>query len=343
MVSNENITREINGREVWVDVLRAFACISVLLVHSPAKYDGQIPGQFVLAPANYLFMAWGVSVFFMISGALLFNRPQTLVPFYKKRFTRVLCPIVIWSVIYIIFDDYFIPNDLSYLQRILRIPLYEQSGIMWFMYTLVGIYLVTPIISVWLSSCTKRDVEIILGIWVITLLLPYLILIDPKSIAIIGANGTLHHFYGFIGYALLGYYLRKYVNILLRSWTFGLMCVCAFGFPLFVYFSNALPIDVLNDSMSLSSALMSTVAFLFFKGIDYKDGRLLRIILKIAEFSFGIYLCHMLFLLPLRYWLTQFHINYIIQIPLTALFVGIVSYLFVWILSKIPYSKLLFG
>lgn len=51
------------GRELWIDVLRAFACICVLLVHSPAVYDGRIPGQFVLAPFNYVFMAWGVSIF----------------------------------------------------------------------------------------------------------------------------------------------------------------------------------------------------------------------------------------------------------------------------------------
>lgn len=343
MDQKQKITNEKPKREIWIDVIRAFACICVLLVHSPAKYDGQIPGQPVLAPANYLLMAWGVSVFFMISGSLLFNKPQNLKPFYKKRFARILIPIIIWSVIYIFFDGLFVHNDKSHLQRILSIPLYEQSGLLWFMYTLVGIYLVTPIISTWLSNCSKKDVEIVLGIWGITLLLPYIKLLNPDAVAAIGANGILHHFYGFIGYALLGYYIRRYVDIRIKSWKFVLMAVLAFGFPLFVYFSKLLPVDVLNDSMSLSAALMSATAFLFFKDLDYKDGRLLRIILKIAEFSFGIYLCHMLFLLPLRYWLTQFHINYIIQIPLTALFVGTLSYIFVWVLSKIPHSKFIFG
>lgn len=334
---------KINNREVWIDVLRAFACICVLLVHSPAKYDGNIPGQYILAPANYLFMAWGVSVFFMISGALLFSKAQDLTSFYKRRFSKLLIPIVIWSLIYIFFDRLFIPSEKSIINQVLMIPFTQQTALLWFMYTLVGIYLITPIISHWLSVCSKKDIEIVLGIWGITLFLPYLRLLDSDFLEIIGMNGVLHNFYGFVGYAILGYYLRKYTHIKISSWKYLLLVLVAFVFPIIVFYTDVLPIDVLNDSMSLSSALMSVVAFLFFKGLNYKNRILLRIILKIAEFSFGIYLCHMLFLTPLRYWLTQFHINYVIQIPLTALFVGCVSYLFVWGISKLPKSKWLLG
>lgn len=336
-------TLKINNKEVWIDVLRAFACICVLLVHSPAMYDGQIPGQYILAPANYVFMAWGVSVFFMISGALLFSKAQDLTNFYKKRFSRILIPIIIWSLIYIFFDRLFIPSEKSAIHQIMMIPFTQQTALLWFMYTLVGIYLVTPIISYWLSVCSKKDVEIVLALWGITLFLPYFKLLDSDFEKVVGMNGVLHNFYGFVGYALLGYYLRKYTEIKILSWKYLIIFILAFVFPLIVFFTNILPIDVLNDSMSVSSALMSIVAFLFFKGLDYKDGRLLRIVLKIAEFSFGIYLCHMIFLKPLKYWLTQFHINYVLQIPLTALFVGSVSFLFVWGLSKLPKSNWLFG
>lgn len=335
---------DIKGKkEVWIDVLRAFACICVLLVHSPAKYDGHIPGQYVLAPCNYLFMAWGVSVFFMISGALLFYKAQDLKTFYKKRFSRILIPIVVWSIIYIFFDDLFYQSDKSHLHRILMIPLTQQTALLWFMYTLVGIYLIAPVISTWLSTCSKRDVEIILGLWGITLLLPYLKLLDPDCAKIVGMNGVLHNFYGFVGYSLLGYYLRKYVTIHILSWKYLLLVIFAFGFPLFIFVTKVLPIDILNDSMSISAALMSVVAFLFFKDLNYKEGWILASILKVAEFSFGIYLCQMLFLTPLKHWLTQYHIHYALQIPITALISGSLSFLFVWSLSKLPKSKWLFG
>ena len=335
---------DIKGKkEVWIDVLRAFACICVLLVHSPAKYDGHIPGQYVLAPCNYLFMAWGVSVFFMISGALLFYKAQDLKTFYKKRFSRILIPIVVWSIIYIFFDDLFYQSDKSHLHRILMIPLTQQTTLLWFMYTLVGIYLIAPVISTWLSTCSKRDVEIVLGLWGITLLLPYLKLLDPDCDKIIGTNGVLHNFYGFVGYALLGYYIRKYINIPVLSWKYLLLVIFSFGFPLFIFVTKILPIDVLNQSMSISAASMSAVAFIYFKNLNYKEGWILNIILKIAEFSFGIYLCQMLFLTPLRHSLTQYHIHYALQIPITAIVAGALSFLFVWGLSKLPRSKWLFG
>ncbi len=339
---NVNVN-QLEGKEVWIDVLRAFACACVLLVHSPAKYDGCIQGQYILAPANYVLMACGVSVFFMISGALLFSKPQKLIPFYKKRFSRILWPVVIWSLIYIFYNKLFVPNDKSLINQILMIPFTNQTGLLWFMYTLVGIYLVIPIISQWLNVSTKKEVQIVLGLWGVTLFLPYIKLLDSSCVDIISTNGALHSFSGFLGYALLGYYLRHYVTLSIYSIKFILLVAISFLFPLFVFFCKILPVDVLNGSMSISSVLMSTTAFLFFKDLKYKDGRFLRGVMLFAQYSFGIYLSHMLFLTPLRICLTRYHIHYAIQIPITALLVGIASFSFIWLLSHIPKSKYLLG
>lgn len=73
--------RNDNKREVWLDVLRAFACFSVLLCHAPAEYGGITPGKRVLGPLTYVTMSTGVSVFIMISGALLLYKPQPMVFF----------------------------------------------------------------------------------------------------------------------------------------------------------------------------------------------------------------------------------------------------------------------
>lgn len=332
-----------NKREVWIDALRAFACICVLLVHAPTRNDGQIGGAALLGPVNFLFMAWGVAVFFMISGALLFGKTQEMLPFYKKRFSRILVPTVIWSVIYIFYDDFFIEPTSSKFHRILMIPFTNQTALVWFMYTLIGIYLVTPIVSCWLSNCKKRDVEIILILWGITLLMPVIKLLDPNCALMISGNGVFYHFYGFLGYALWGYYLRKYVELPIKSWKFFVLVLVAFGLPCCIYIVDFLPMDLLQSLMSIVSAVMATVAFIFFKDLNYKENWVMSFIHKFAEFSFGIYLCHMLFLMPLRYGLTQFHINYAVQIPLTALFVGGFSFLFVYFLSKLPKSRWLFG
>ena len=330
------------GRELWIDVLRAFACICVLLVHSPAVYDGRIPGQFVLAPFNYVFMAWGVSIFFMISGALLFTKEQQLVPFFKKRFARILVPTILWSLIYLIFIPIYEHSDINLFHKLFLLPFTPQYGLMWFMYALVGIYLITPMISTWLSKATKNDVEIVLAAWGITLFFPYFELFDVSINNAIMPNGSLYYFYGFIGY-----YLKTYNPIHLKSLTYIVLVIVAFSFPFIVFFSNWIPIKVLNSSQSISAALMSTIAFIFFQNIDYQkienNKWFLKMIESFAACSFGIYLLHMVFLYPLKHWLTSFHINYIIQIPITALLVGVVSFAVVWFLSKNRVSKFLFG
>lgn len=342
MKTVNTISKNLTNRIIWLDVLRAFACICVLLVHSPVKYSGQ-GGQYILAPANYLFMAWGVSVFFMISGALLFSKRQDLVPFYKKRFTRILLPTLIWSIIYLIFEACYY-NDLSILKTNLwLIPFFQQAGLLWFVYALIGIYLITPIISAWLCMTTKRDVEIILGIWGLTLLVPYLKVLDPAISKIIEVNGILNYFYGFVGYALLGYYIKEYVDIKIKSFTFVALVFTALLIPIFIYASNIFPKEILNTSQNVSSALMSVVAFVFFKDINYRNTKFLQFIFLFAEFSFGIYLCHMLIVTPLNDLLAPLKLNYIIQIPITFSITIILSFLFVRILSHIPHSKFLLG
>lgn len=61
------------------------------MVHSPAKYDGLIPGQCALAPLNYILMAWDVGLFFALSGSLfvgLFSYVIVKLP-YSKYFLDI--------------------------------------------------------------------------------------------------------------------------------------------------------------------------------------------------------------------------------------------------------------
>lgn len=332
-------------REIWIDVLRMIACISVVLIHSSAKYDGFIPGQFILAPANYILMATGVSIFFMISGALLLSKEQELQMFYKKRFTRILAPTLIWSVFYIIYEQIYHHSFTwqNTLSKISMIPFVNQTGILWFMYVLIGIYLVIPILSSWLNKASRKDIEMVLCLWGITLLMPIFTLYNETCKFLISEGGALYLFNGFIGYALLGYYLRKYVHWSVRNTRFIILFLFSIITPLIIFFTSFIPLSLLNGSMNIPTVCLSATCFIFFKSLSYSNGKILKIARYISKYSFGIYLSHWVFMLPLKYILTQYHINYLIQIPVTACFVFLISLFFVVLLSKCPYSKLLFG
>ena len=282
----------------------------------------------------------------MISGALLLSKKQDITSFYKKRFGRILIPTIIWSIIYIFYDSFIDNGCIEFydiITKILLIPFQTQTGLLWFMYVLIGIYLVAPILSYWLSECNKKDVEIVLGLWGGTLLLPYLTILNQGCNDIRTTAGPLYHFYGFLGYALLGYYLKKYNTWKNTSWQFITMLLVSLAFPVIVFFTGILPLSVLDGSNNLAKVMLSASAFIFFRNLSYKPSQLLDVACLFAKYSYGIYLSHILFLKPIRIYLTQYHINYLIQMPLTALFVGLVSFVFVYLISKLPKSKYIIG
>lgn len=332
-------------REVWLDVLRAFACMCVVLVHSSAKYDGHIPGQYILAPANYILMAWGVGLFYALSGALLLSKPVSLSQFYRKRFGRLAFPIILWSIIYIIYEGW-LDGNLTwslFFEKVSMIPFTAQTPLLWFMYTLLGIYLITPVFSSFLVNAKKRDVEILLIVWGLTLLVPYFKIWNPNVGAVLDENGILQNFTGFLWYAVFGFYLRKYVNWKITSWKFILLVVVSFVYPLLVHFLDIFPVDVLNTQMSISSVAMTAIPFIFFKNFSFDDMRPNNLVLLFAKYSFGIYLFHWVLLRPLKPFLTQFHIHYAIQIPVTAIVVSMISLAAVYLISRLPFNKYIIG
>ena len=290
-------------------------------------------------------MAWGFGLFFALSGALLLSKPVSLTAFYKKRFGRLIVPVVLWSLIYIVYEGWF--NDcLSWqyiIDKVLMIPFDSQAPLLWFMYTLFGIYLVVPIFANFLQNATKRECEILLLIWGITLCMPFLKLWNPQVSASLSNTGIFHYYTGFLWYAFFGFYLRKYINWKITDWKFILLVIVSFGFPLFVAFSVVLPIEVLNTSMSVFAVSLTAIPIIACKNFTFSSMMPNNIVITFAKYSFGIYLFHYVLLIPLRPFLTQFHIHYALQIPVTAIVVGLASLFIVYLLSKLPYSKYLLG
>ncbi|WP_373135830.1 acyltransferase family protein [Phocaeicola plebeius] len=81
----------------------------------------------------------------------------------------------------------------------------QRYGILWFIYTFIGFYLLVPIISLWIKQASKRELKIYLLLWLIAQCYSYLLLfLEVNSFNL----GIL--FIGYAGYFLLGYYLNRY-------------------------------------------------------------------------------------------------------------------------------------
>lgn len=329
-------------REYWIDVLRCFACVMVLFAHAPAPNNAHSIFGTAFGMVNaYLGMAWGPVLFFMISGAcILVGRENSASSFLKRRFSRILFPTVIWSVVYIILERYVWETDLTgVIHKFLMIPFAPQYGLLWFMYVLIAIYLVAPIISVWLEKCSKKDLELYLLIWSVTLLFPYIGVYDTKiGLELLCGNGILYYFGGWIWVAVFGYYCRRYVRIKLKVWHYLSILIV----PLSVLTFKLISGKTINSSLSIASAFTTAYAFVILQNRSYKEA-LKKRVESFSKYSFGIYLCHMLFMQPFRIWVSQFGFDSYLQIPITVIVCGTCAYILVWLISKLPFSKYIIG
>lgn len=332
-----------NNREYWIDAVRSFACLCVIMTH--AAIPNGSDGSYMVAIYNYCAIGGASILFFMISGALILNKERDTIPFMKKRVTRIIFPMVFWSLFFIgvkYFQGYYSAHEA--FERVLRIPFGPQVGVYWFIYVIFGIYLLTPILSVWLNRCSKKDLEIYLAIWGITLFLPYLKIIDDRFMNLISyIGGYLYYFYGFIGFALLGHYLRRYINITIQQRKYFLI-FCGFSIVLpIVLYSLQVPHNVVQDRLSINVVLVAICYFVILKHIHYSPKWSLRFYV-FAQHTFGIYLVHFYLMRDIIWkWFEPYNIHYALQVPLVVIVTATISYCIVHAISKLPFSKYIVG
>lgn len=329
-------------REYWIDILRCFACVMVLFAHAPAPDNAKSILGIGFGMVNaYLGMAWGPVLFFMISGAcVLWKGVDSVQDFFKKRFARILCPTVFWSVTYILLEHFIWKTDVSCISsKIMMIPISPQYPLLWFMYVIIAIYLMCPIFSVWLERCSKNDLQLYLFLWAITLLFPYLKVFQIEiNKDLMSFNGILYYFGGWLWVAVFGYYCRKYIRLNLKLWHYALILIV----PISILAFKVLSGETISNCLSIASIFTTAYAFVIVRNIPFK-GVLRTQVETFSKYSFGIYLSHMLFVHPFRIWISQFGFDSYMQIPITVIVCGACSFLLVWLISKLPFSKYIIG
>ena len=177
----------------FLDYLRAAACLMVMLVHAAENFYGAdssgLAGNMSMLAneANRFWVSFwdgGVSrtavpLFMITSAYLLAPMPagSTMVQFYRRRFLRILPPFVLFLLLYS-----FLPlawGGMTWEQsmadfKLLPFNFPSMAGHLWFMYPLISLYLIIPVISPWLERATKREEQIFIGLFCFTTLIPWL-------------------------------------------------------------------------------------------------------------------------------------------------------------------------
>ena len=142
-------SRRANG----LDILRVYSAFVVVVLHVAAQ------GFYCIQPywkTALMYNALGrvaVPLFFMISGAVMIPRNESLAELGKRIFRRILCPYVIWSAIYTIYSGQF-SDIFSLLKGILISPSFFHLP---FMFQLLMLYLAFPVLRGFWSNPDTSD------------------------------------------------------------------------------------------------------------------------------------------------------------------------------------------
>ena len=324
-------------RIAYLDVIRIVACTMVIMMHSPMPGSGA-PG-FVLTGISFV-TAPCIGLFFMVSGALLLPTSLSMKEFYKRRLSKIVFPALIWTFIYLLVKIINGSITIDQLPSIvLSIPFSAQGdGILWFMYVLVGLYLITPIISPWLEKASKKEIELILGLWIVSLLYPIL-----SNVVSVNESytGILYYFSGYAGYYILGYYLHHYKQSvgIIASLLMILLPIIACGISIHLHQE----IDLYQYFWYLSIFVVSMACgwYCLLTKISVRGFRLLTLT---SSLSFGVYLSHILLMRSFIWkWCGYLNCGWLFQIIVIVILTFALSFVLALFLSMLPFGKYFVG
>ena len=261
MVSQKVLSDMDRKREVWVDWMRIAACFLVMLVHSTEPFYLGGEGSLILNGADAfwasLFDSFAracVPVFVVASSYLQFPIHYSTGEFFRRRAVRILIPFVLWTIVYALIWGEPVQNF-----RDLLFNFKYEAGHLWFVYMLLGLYLLMPLLSPWAEKVSRKELLFFLCLCFLTSVFPFIreAGIGDGAVCIFGPGGipmqakyplwgeacwndfgVFYYFSGFIGYMLLGLYLRRFVAELSWGRTLAIalpchlagFCICFFGF-----------------------------------------------------------------------------------------------------------------
>jgi len=326
-------------RNVRLDILRLLAVVMIVANHSPLPSE-RANGAMLLA-LSYLTVP-GIGLFFMISGALLLPIKGHISVFLRRRFTKILFPTLFWSLFYLLVDVWLNGTEVHWGRVLLSLPFSAQGNpALWFLYTLLGLYLLAPILSRWLNAASQREMIFYIALWAISLCYPvlsYAVNINTSK------TGILYYFTGFVGYFILGYYMHRYPKTFLMKWT-----VPAFGIaiivPVFCRFQG-MKVDF-YDLFWYYSIFVAIQCVFWWKLVHLLNIKCksCSLLVMLSNLSFGVYLLHIFVMRSLLWhWSPILCIgNHALQTFTIAVLTFLLSVLISYALSFLPGAQYIIG
>lgn len=350
------MAQKIDGRVVFADLLRVFATIAVVALHVAGSHMADVAVGSAAWNVFNLYdglVRWCVPVFLMLSGMFMLDAKEgrSLGKLFFHNILRVLVCLVFWGGVYALADHWLAggaPTWRGLWGAVLNALRGDTHYHLWFLYAILGLYLVTPILRAFVRGASRGDFHyFFLLCFLFACLLPALFQVWPN------ATATLQTWYyrlnvqlvmGYVGYYVAGYYLRAFTISRLAEAIVYVLGVA--GAVVTVWGTRALSLqagglaDGLYSYTSPNVAAFSVAVVVLFRyvlGVSDERSRRQRVS-GAARYTFGVYLVHDLFLTLLGgLGLTTLSFDPVFSVPVLTAVVFLCAFAAAWLLRHIPF------
>lgn len=338
----EERNNEKHNWQACISYLRIFATICVIYLHTCSTLSENqelfnlSKMQKIFFNASYQMMYWAVPVFFMITG-MLFLREEIQVKHREwifKYARRILLALVVFGIPYAALKLVMTDGLSISLWKNVVLAFLSDTGFghLWYLYVLIGIYLIMPVLKKFTDNASDAEIQLVLGVlFVFNFCFPLFSRLSNLKIAF-----TSQFLYP-VFYVLLGHWLFKNKEKVNRK-VIGIIAIfCVVLIWILNIMSWSPNVWTSYDSPLIS--VLAAVVFLMFVSKEWSEKCWLR---NVDRLCFGAYLIHPLFIQFVYRFLKITPIYFKIYPVMTLLFSIVficLTFLASWIMRKIKILK----
>lgn len=354
-----------------IDLIRSVTVISVVANHSLSYTNYLITNPTGVQFVNLLSHAlhYNREAFMFITGLVLtyvyFYKSFSMKAFWLLRFSLVFIPYVLWSIIYVFFNNPSL-NFIDYVKLSLwNILTGEASFQLYYILLSLQFYIIFPLFLAFMKKVEKYPFQVLSISFIIQIFIMYFdfyylqtgnLSQNPSVMTFVHYQDRIVFMYEF--FFVLGGFAAIYMNKVQTFFTkYGrlitLLFLLTFGLYILYYYAQLnlfhLSIGLATSVFQPSVVMYSLVVIFFFSFISFvwSKRRMGYSLIKIISLtSFGIYFVHVFILSYLVQYLLPL-LPAVLGAPIKMLFIFltgfIISVLFCFLLLKTPFLSWTIG
>lgn len=336
------------NRVVYADILKIFASFSVVFLHVAAGGWGSadiVSYEWKVFNIYDSMLRFGVPVFVMASGMFLL-RPEknlSILDIYKKYIPHIVICFLSWSFLYAIYP--VVSGKVQFeKERFLKEFIFGHYH-MWYLYMIVGLYIITPILRKIVHDKKSAEYFILLSM-LFAFLLPFVSKVfQLKDFEMFVRKFEVSMVLGYSGYFVLGYYIDFYeMKVTTRKiiYAAGIIGVAATAvLTSMISLKNGKADAMYYSYLSPNVLACSIAVFVFFRyGVSKINfgPKSLKAAGVLSGCSFRVYLVHDFFNIFLYdAGISVMNYNPAVSVPMIATAVFAMSFITSYIIGKIPF------